>query len=83
MAGSGIEGVIISGHEDRFIRFFDANSGKFLVDAPRLSDATNLPRSMHVQHARASGFHLKPVSQPRQPRAGQRRSRCQFALLVA
>ncbi|KAI1769783.1 WD40 repeat-like protein [Hypoxylon cercidicola] len=27
-AGSGIEGVIISGHEDRFIRFFDANSGQ-------------------------------------------------------
>lgn len=29
VAGSGVEGVIISGHEDRFIRFFDANSGKF------------------------------------------------------
>lgn len=28
MAGSGVEGTIISGHEDRFIRFFDANSGK-------------------------------------------------------
>ncbi|KAI0125015.1 WD40-repeat-containing domain protein [Xylariales sp. AK1849] len=27
-AGSGIEGVIISGHEDRFVRFFDANSGQ-------------------------------------------------------
>ncbi|KAI1089985.1 WD40 repeat-like protein [Rostrohypoxylon terebratum] len=27
-ASSGIEGVIISGHEDRFIRFFDANSGQ-------------------------------------------------------
>ena len=27
-AGSGAGGVIISGHEDRFIRFFDANSGK-------------------------------------------------------
>jgi striatin 1/3/4 len=31
MAGSGVEGTIISGHEDRFIRFFDANSGKFLI----------------------------------------------------
>lgn len=30
MAGSGVEGVIISGHEDRFIRFFDANSGMSL-----------------------------------------------------
>lgn len=28
MAGSGVEGTIISGHEDRFVRFFDANSGK-------------------------------------------------------
>ncbi|VUC36672.1 unnamed protein product [Clonostachys rosea] len=28
MAGSGIEGTIISGHEDRFVRFFDANSGQ-------------------------------------------------------
>lgn len=28
MGGSGVEGVIISGHEDRFVRFFDANSGK-------------------------------------------------------
>jgi striatin 1/3/4 len=24
----GVEGIIISGHEDRFIRFYDANSGK-------------------------------------------------------
>ena len=25
----GVEGVVISGHEDRFVRFFDANSGEF------------------------------------------------------
>lgn len=25
----GVEGIIISGHEDRFIRFYDANSGMF------------------------------------------------------
>jgi striatin 1/3/4 len=29
--GGGLEGVIISGHEDQYIRFFDANSGKFLI----------------------------------------------------
>lgn len=29
MSNGGVEGVIITGHEDRFIRFFDANSGKF------------------------------------------------------
>ncbi|RDW88012.1 putative signal transduction scaffold protein [Coleophoma cylindrospora] len=27
-SSGGIEGIIISGHEDRFIRFFDANSGQ-------------------------------------------------------
>ncbi len=35
MAGSGVEGVIISGHEDRFIRFFDANSGRRSLCASR------------------------------------------------
>ncbi|KAK4120376.1 WD40 repeat-like protein [Parathielavia appendiculata] len=28
MAGSGVEGVIISGHEDCYVRLFDANSGQ-------------------------------------------------------
>lgn len=28
-SSSGVEGMILSGHEDRFIRFFDANSGKY------------------------------------------------------
>lgn len=28
-SSGGVEGVIISGYEDRYIRFFDANSGKF------------------------------------------------------
>lgn len=31
MSGSGVEGTIISGHEDRFVRFFDANSGMYHV----------------------------------------------------
>lgn len=26
----GVEGIVISGHEDQFIRFFDANSGAYL-----------------------------------------------------
>lgn len=29
-ADGGVEGVVISGHEDQFIRFFDANSGAYL-----------------------------------------------------
>ncbi|KAG6013001.1 hypothetical protein E4U43_007530 [Claviceps pusilla] len=28
VASSGIEGTIISGHEDRYVKFFDANSGQ-------------------------------------------------------
>ncbi|KAF2484674.1 WD40-repeat-containing domain protein [Neohortaea acidophila] len=27
-SSEGVEGVVISGHEDRFVRFFDANSGQ-------------------------------------------------------
>ena len=30
----GVEGVIISGHEDRYVRFFDANSGKSCFAIP-------------------------------------------------
>jgi striatin 1/3/4 len=30
-SGGGLEGVVISGHEDQYIRFFDANSGKFFA----------------------------------------------------
>lgn len=35
-AGSGVEGTIISGHEDCYVRFFDANSGKSLNSFSRL-----------------------------------------------
>lgn len=42
MAGSGVEGTIISGHEDRFVRFFDANSGKWHISgAPQIELDTN------------------------------------------
>ena len=34
----GVEGVIISGYEDRYIRFFDANSGKCLAVAKLVCD---------------------------------------------
>lgn len=34
-SSNGVEGIVLSGHEDRYIRFFDANSGK-----QPLSDAT-------------------------------------------
>ena len=35
-SSSGVEGMILSGHEDRYIRFFDANSGKPLLRFLRL-----------------------------------------------
>lgn len=35
-SSSGVEGTIISGHEDRYIRFFDANSGKSSPLVPQL-----------------------------------------------
>ncbi|KAL8844123.1 MAG: hypothetical protein Q9176_001529 [Flavoplaca citrina] len=31
-SSSGIEGMVLSGHEDRYIRFFDANSGQCTYD---------------------------------------------------
>lgn len=33
---SGIEGIVLSGHEDHYIRFFDANSGMLLSSSPLL-----------------------------------------------
>lgn len=58
----GVEGVVITGHEDRFVRFFDANSGK----PPRmpwffhLEFSANLQtdRPMHVHDASAPVGHL-------------------------
>ena len=29
-SGTGLEGMVASGHEDRWVRFFDANSGMLL-----------------------------------------------------
>lgn len=37
---SSVEGVIISGYEDRYIRFFDANSGMSNVPVPFLSSSS-------------------------------------------
>ena len=40
-SSSGVEGMVLSGHEDRYIRFFDANSGKSLLP-------TILPPTLHT-----------------------------------
>ena len=84
MAGSGVEGVIISGHEDCYVRFFDANSGMLMErHSPRYDETNLLGRPVHVQHGRPPGLHLQPVAQPRWEGAGQRGARCLLALLVA
>jgi striatin 1/3/4 len=44
--GGGVEGVVISGHEDQFIRFFDANSGKWSF----CYEASFLAQLFHPQH---------------------------------
>ena len=43
-SSSGIEGMVLSGHEDRYIRFFDANSGKTSI----FSFSHNVPQSFDV-----------------------------------
>lgn len=81
----GVEGVIISGYEDRYIRFFDANSGKLIivmVNIPARKPTDGLSRSMHVHDARAPIGHLIPFTLPRWPRVGVRRPRRQPAVLV-
>lgn len=60
----GVEGVVITGHEDRFVRFFDANSGKFPLSILHvfIEQIANLtPRPMHLHHARPSLRHLSAL----------------------
>ena len=42
-SSSGVEGMVLSGHEDRYIRFFDANSGMFFPKLPFNMLAANIP----------------------------------------
>lgn len=44
----GVEGVIISGHEDRYIRFYDANSGKRYFHGGELSRLMTLQVNVHI-----------------------------------
>lgn len=67
-SSSGVEGMILSGHDDRYIRFFDANSGKMgnfktrtRKSALRLIYVLTFSfRSMHIQHACSSVSHIFP-----------------------
>ena len=45
-SSSGVEGMVLSGHEDRYIRFFDANSGEYLQ--------AFMPPSLSLMHLQAN-----------------------------
>lgn len=92
MAGSGVEGVIISGHEDRFVRFFDANSGKSHHPthnsvSPTASTAILIGplhnRPVHLQHAGPPSSHIILVTLSRWTRTYLRRPRRLSPLLVS
>jgi striatin 1/3/4 len=64
-SSGGVEGIIISGHEDRFIRFYDANSGKF--PGPKFTDQDQADRfegqctyNMLAHPAAISSLSLSP-----------------------
>ena len=59
-SSSGVEGMVFSGHEDGYIRFFDANSGAYLPCPQRIT--INSSRPMHLRYARPSCRHLQPFS---------------------
>ena len=49
----GVEGVVISGHEDRYIRFFDANSGEYILFQSRTLARLRLQFSISCTKYRA------------------------------
>jgi len=65
-SGSGIEGVIISGHEDQWIRFFDANSGKLSEQDVVLYFLSKLMvcRTMYLFDDGTSCCDIEPFAQP-------------------
>ena len=51
----GIEGMVLSGHEDRYIRFFDANSGtSYRAICKTILALTFVIRPVYLQYARSS-----------------------------
>lgn len=61
----GVEGVVIAGYEDRYIRFFDANSGKFCSVRPRgrrrsLSETGQCTYTMLAHPSAISSLSLSP-----------------------
>lgn len=53
--GGGLEGVIISGHEDQYIRFFDANSGRLIKQ-----QTTSISSNSFQVNAHTKCWHTPP-----------------------
>ena len=64
----GVEGVIITGYEDRYIRFFDANSGKFAFSLSMYKTADNVQANALIlcwptrQRSHPCRYHLTTES---------------------
>lgn len=55
-SSSGVEGMVLSGHEDRYIRFFDANSGQYHLaysDIPTVSPSRQKQYTDKLQQVNA------------------------------
>lgn len=72
----GVEGVVISGHEDRFVRFFDANSGKSWSYMHWPFNINRYHRSMHLLDASSSFFNSQHIAFARWTRTCFCRPRC-------
>ena len=63
-SSNGVEGMIYSGHEDRHIRFFDANSGKCIPQYPEIFTKNDAPGQctydMLAHPAAISSLSLSP-----------------------
>jgi striatin 1/3/4 len=62
-SSGGVEGIIISGHEDRFIRFYDANSGTYLCNTPlkqQLMSTGQCTYNMLAHPAAISALSMSP-----------------------
>ena len=64
----GVEGVVIAGYEDRYIRFFDANSGKCLISLLAIDGDTDL-RMQDNAHIPCLHIHPRFLPCPYHPTA--------------
>lgn len=74
-SSSGVEGMILSGHEDRYIRFFDANSGMYpFPPPPIISPPSHLPMHSFIRSFATPltpthrSMHLQHARAPRRHR---------------